>query len=107
MRIDLTSLPLAYTKLVPELFPIGGGLDEFEVISEDTVTVPAGTFDNVFQVQESFRWTFFEAQDLDVTVVQKWLAPDIGIIKFTQVQTRANVTVEVLFELESFALVRG
>ena len=94
-------------ELVPELFPIGGGLDEFEVISEDTVTVPAGTFDNVFQVQESFRWTFFEAQDLDVTVVQKWLAPDIGIIKFTQVQTRANVTVEVLFELESFALVRG
>ena len=91
--------------LVPELFPIGGGVDEFEVLSEETVTVPAGTFDNVFQVQESFRWTFFEAQELDVTIVQKWLAPDVGIIKFTQLQTRANITVEVLFELESFELV--
>ncbi len=91
-------------EIVPERLPIGGGLDEFEVLSEETVTVPAGTFDNVFQVQESFRWTFFEIQDLDVTVAKKWLAPDIGIVKFTQLQTRINVTVEVLFELESFEL---
>ena len=91
-------------EIVPERLPIGGGLDEFEVLSEETVAVPAGTFDNVFQVQESFRWTFFDAQDLDVTIVQKWLAPDIGIVKFTQLQTRFNTTVEVLFELESFEL---
>ena len=91
-------------EIVPERLPLGNGLDEFEVLSEETVTVPAGTFDNVFQVQESFRWTFFDVQDLDVTVVQKWLAPDVGIIKFTQQQTRFNVSVEVLFELESFEL---
>lgn len=90
-------------RLTGELFPIGGGNDQFEVISEETVTVPAGTFDNVFQVQETFKWSIFE-QDLDTTVAQKWLAPDVGIIKFTQSQTRAGVTVEVEFELESFEL---
>ena len=97
-------------QLVPELFPIGGGLDEFEVISEETVTVPAGSFEHVFQVQESFRWGFdIENQNvpLDTTVVKKWVAPDVGIIKFTQSQTRGDVTVESVFELESFELVRN
>lgn len=95
-------------QLVPELFPIGGGLDEFEVISEETLTVPAGTFEHVFQVQESFHWGFdIENQKvpLDITVVKKWVAPDVGIIKFTQSQTRGDVTVDTVFELESFALV--
>lgn len=97
-------------QLVPELFPIGGGLDEFEVISEETVTVPAGTFEHVFQVQESFRWGFdIENQNvaLDTTVVKKWVAPDVGIIKFTQSQTRGDVTVDTVFELESFELVEN
>ena len=97
-------------QLVPELFPVGGGLDEFEVISEETVTVPAGTFEHVFQVQESFRWGFdIENQNvsLDTTVVKKWVAPDVGIIKFTQSQTRGDVTVESVFELEFFELVRN
>ena len=95
-------------QLVPELFPIGGGLDEFEVISEEIVTVPAGTFEHVFQVQESFRWGFdIENQNvpLDITVVKKWVAPDVGIIKFTQSQTRGDVTVDTVFELESFQFV--
>ena len=97
-------------QLVPELFPIGEGLDEFEVLSEETVTVPAGTFEHVFQVQESFRWGFdIENQNfpLDITVVKKWVAPDIGIIKFTQAQTRGDVTIETVFELESFKLVQN
>ena len=96
-------------QLVPELFPLGKGLDEFEVISEETVTVPAGTFEHVFQVQESFRWGFdIENQNfaLDITVAKKWVAPDIGIIKFTQSQTRGDVTIETVFELESFTLIR-
>lgn len=91
-------------KLTPELFPIGGGADEFEVLSEETMTVPAGTFESVFQVQESFKWSIFD-HPLDVTVAQKWLAPNVGIIKFTQTQTREDVTVDVAFELESFELV--
>ena len=90
-------------KLTPELFPIGGGADEFEVLSEETLTVPAGTFENVFQVQESFKWSIFD-HPLDITVAQKWLAPNVGIIKFTQTQTRDDVTVDVAFELESFEL---
>ncbi len=97
-------------QLVPELFPIGEGLDEFEVLSEETVTVPAGTFEHVFQVEESFRWSFdIENQNfpLDITVVKKWVAPDVGIIKFTQAQTRGDVTVETVFELESFKLVQN
>lgn len=97
-------------KLVPELFPLGSGLDEFEVLSEETVAVPAGTFENVFQVQESFRWGFdIGNQDfpLDITVVQKWIAPDVGIIKFTQSQTRGELTVDTVFELDSFKLVQN
>ena len=97
-------------KLVPELFPIGGGLDEFEVLSEETLTVPAGTFEHVFQVQESFRWGFdIGNQDfpLDLTIVKKWIAPDVGIVKFTQSQTRGELTVDTVFELESFKLVEN
>ena len=97
-------------KLVPELFPIGGGFDEFEVLSEETVTVPAGTFEHVFQVQESFRWGFdIGNQDfpLDLTIVKKWIAPDVGIIKFTQSQTRGDLTVDTVFELESFELMNN
>ena len=93
--------------VVPELFPIGDGIDKFEVISEETVTVLAGTFENVFLVQESFQW-HFDLGDMDfpidTTVVQKWIAPDVGIIKFTQKQTRGDVTVETTFELESYEL---
>ncbi len=95
-------------KLVPELLPLDYGKDEFEVLSEETVTVPAGTFENVFQVQESFHW-IFELQgpnfDLDITVVNKWLAPNVGIIKFMQTQTRGDVPVESEFELVSYELV--
>lgn len=95
-------------KLVPELFPLDRGIDEFEVLSEETVTVPAGTYENVFQVQESFHW-IYELEgpdfDLDITVANKWLAPDVGIIKFTQTQTRGGVPVESEFELISFELV--
>ena len=97
-------------QIVPELFPLGGGLDEFEVLTEETVTVPAGTFEHVFQVQESFRWGFdIENQNvpLDITVVKKWVAPDVGIIKFTQSQTRGGETVDAVFELESFTLVEN
>ena len=95
-------------KLVPELFPLDHGKDEFEVLSEETVTVPAGTFENVFQVQESFHW-IFELEgpdfDLDITVANKWLAPNVGIIKFTQTQTRGDISVESEFELVSYELV--
>lgn len=56
-----------------------------------------------------FRWGFdIKNQNvpLDITVVKKWVAPNVGIIKFTQSQTRGDVTVDTVFELESFALVQ-
>ncbi len=95
-------------ELVPELFPLGRGTDKFEVLSIETVTVPAGTYDDVFQVQESFTWgmDFDTAKiTLDTTVTKKWLAPNIGLIKFTQTQIRNDVPVESEFELESYELV--
>ncbi len=96
-------------QLPPENFPLGWGIDEFEVLAEETVTVPAGTFENVFVVQESFWWGFDVGGgmdfSLDTTIVKKWVAPNVGIIKFTQSQTRNDVTVETVFELESFELI--
>ena len=44
---------------------------------------------------------------LDITVVKKWIAPDVGIIKFTQSQTRGELTVDTVFELDSFKLVEN
>ena len=74
------------------------------MLAEEVLIVPAGRFEHVFQVEETFVWKFFD-RDLDQTIVQKWLAPNVGIIKFTQIQTRADVTVEVEFELESYELI--
>lgn len=92
------------------LIPLGSGIDEFEVSFEETATVPAGTFENIYLVQESFHWGIkTEAMNfsLDETITQKWVAPDVGIIKFTQSQTRGGVTVESIFELESYELVNN
>lgn len=96
-------------RLVDDTLPIilGGGIDEFEVRFEDSVTVPAGTFKDVFEVEESFQWslrTEVHNFDIDLTVAQKWVAPDVGIIKFTQEQTRGGLTVVTLYELESYEL---
>lgn len=96
-------------RLVDETLPIilGGGIDEFEVRFEDAVTVPAGTFKDVFEVEESFQWRLQDEEhnfDVDITVAKKWVAPDVGIIKFTQEQTRGGLTVVTLYELESYEL---
>lgn len=96
-------------RLVDETLPIilGGGIDEFEVRFEDAVTVPAGTFKDVFEVEESFQWKLQDEEqnfDIDITLAKKWVAPDVGIIKFTQEQTRGGLTVVTLYELESYEL---
>ena len=96
-------------RLVDDTLPIilGGGIDEFEVRFEDSVTVPAGTFMDVFEVEESFQWSLQTEEhnfDIDITVAKKWVAPDVGIIKFTQEQTRGGLTVATVYELESYEL---
>lgn len=96
-------------RLVDDTLPIilGGGIDEFEVRYEDSVTTLAGTFKDVFEVEESFQWKIQTEDhnfDIDITVAKKWVAPDVGIIKFTQEQTRGGLTVVTLYELESYEL---
>lgn len=96
-------------RLIDDTLPIilGGGIDEFEVRYEDSVTTAAGTFKDVFEVEEAFQWRIQTADhnfDIDLTVAKKWVAPDVGIIKFTQEQTRGDLTVVTLYELESYEL---
>lgn len=91
-----------FTGRLPEGYFIGQGTAEYEVISEEkSMTVPAGTFHNVFRVRETFAWNLI-GQSLDQTVADKWLAPDVGIIKFTQEQTRGGQTVKVTPELVEY-----
>ena len=90
-------------KLPPEGYFIGDGTAKYEVIVEETVTVPAGTFENVFHVRETFAWQF-EEDKLDETVSNKWLAPNVGIIKIEQVQERAGEKIESKLELNFFEL---
>ncbi len=89
--------------LPPEGYYIGSGTAKYEVLAEESVTVPAGTFENVFSIRETFNWNL-EDQQLDQTISTKWVAPDIGIIKVEQVQTRGEQPVETTMELVSYEL---
>lgn len=88
---------------LPDGLFIGEGKASYRVVDESTVTVPAGTFEHVFQVEETFEWTLI-GQQLDRTVSRKWLAPDVGIIQFDQEQTRGGQTERIRAELVSWNL---
>ncbi len=99
------SWEVEYTaKLPPEGYFIGDGTAKYEVIAEETVTVLAGTFEGVFRVRETFTWQFEELGEdkLDETVADKWLAPNVGIIKIEQVQERVGETLKSELELKIF-----
>lgn len=99
------SWKVEFTGKLPEGYFIGQGTAEYKVLSEEkNMTVPAGTFNNVFCIRETFAWDLIE-KSLDKTVADKWLAPDVGIIKFTQEQTRGEQTIEVTSELVEYELV--
>lgn len=94
------SWEVEYTaKIPPEGYFIGSGTAKYEVIAEETVTIPVGTFEKVFHVRETFKWEF-EGEILDDTVSDKWLAPNVGIIKIEQVQERAGEKIESKLELK-------
>ena len=94
-----------FTGKLPEGYFIGQGIAEYEVLSEEeNMTVPAGTFNHVFCVRETFEWSLI-GETLDTTIADKWLAPDVGMIKFTQEQTRGGQTVTVTPELMDYELV--
>jgi hypothetical protein len=67
------------------------------------VTVKAGTFNHVFQVKEDFIWEIF-GQELDRTISRQWLAPNVGIVKFVNEQTRGGETFTTEAELQSYSL---
>jgi len=99
------SWEVEYTaKLPPQGYFIGDGTAKYEVIAEETVTVSAGTYENVFRVRETFTWRFEELGEdkLDETVADKWLAPNVGIIKIEQVQKRVGETLKSELELKYF-----
>jgi len=86
-----------------EGYPVGDGKAEYEVVSEEDLTVKAGSFQHVFQVKEDFTWELF-GQELDHTISRQWLAPNAGIIKFSQEQTRGGQTVVTEATLQSYSL---
>jgi len=88
---------------VPDGFYVGSGKAKYDVISEENLTVKAGTFIHVFQVQEDFTWEIF-GQELDHTISRQWLAPNVGIIKFINEQTRGGETFTTEAELQSYSL---
>ncbi|HID55074.1 TPA: hypothetical protein EYP37_00985 [Candidatus Poribacteria bacterium] len=89
---------------LPEGYYIGEGKAEYEVVDESTLTVPAGIFDHVMQVKESFSWTLM-GQILDETISRKWLAPDVGIIKVVEEQTRGGEMIMNTLRLLSYEIV--
>jgi len=88
---------------LPDGLFIGEGKAAYRVVDESTVVVPAGTFDHVFQVEETFEWTLI-GQQLDKTVSRKCLAPDVGLVKMDQEQTRGGQTERIQAQLASFEL---
>lgn len=90
---------------LPEGYYIGEGRADYEVVDESTLTVPAGTFEHVMQVKETFSWTLL-GQTLDETISRKWLAPDVGIIKVVEEQTRGGETVTNTLQLLSYEIVK-
>lgn len=88
---------------VPDGFFVGSGKSTYKVLSEEKMSVKAGTFEHVFQVEEDFIWEIF-GQELDHTIAKQWLAPNVGMIKFITEQTRGGETFIAEAELESYSV---
>jgi hypothetical protein len=88
---------------VPDGYFVGSGKSTYKVLSEEEVSVKAGTFEHVFQVEEDFTWEIF-GQELDHTIAKQWLAPNVGMIKFITEQTRGGETFITEAELESYSV---
>ncbi len=88
---------------VQDGFSVGEGTAKYRVVDESTLTTAAGTFEHVFQIEETFTWTLFD-QPLDTTVSRKWLAPNVGIVKIDQTQTRGKQTQSTSADIVSFEL---
>jgi|UniRef100_A0A7V3RIE9 hypothetical protein len=64
-----------------------------KIITKESVTVPAGTYDDCWKVMDIFT---------DGTIAETsyvWLAPDVGQVKMTFTEQDTNFTVDVKLEL--------
>ena len=82
-----------YEGFTTDGFYIGEGKASYRVVDETTLDTPAGTFEHVFQVEETFEWKILN-QEVDTTISRKWLAPDIGIVMIDQEQARGRQEAE-------------
>jgi hypothetical protein len=67
---------------VPDGYWVGNGTAVYEVISEEDLTVEAGSFQHVFKVKEDFIWELI--QEVTHIVSYHWVAPNVGVVKFIQ-----------------------
>jgi hypothetical protein len=88
---------------LPEGFFVGSGVAVYEVVSEEDLTVEAGSFQHVFQVKEDFTWELL-GQEIDHIVSHHWVAPNVGIVKFAQEETIGGETVVIEATLKSYSL---
>jgi len=82
---------------------VGSGTAEYQVVSQEELTVEAGTFQNVFKIKEDFTWEL-EGEQLDHIITYHWLAADVGIIKFMQEETIGEQTIITEATLQSYVL---
>lgn len=90
-------------KVQPGGFFVGSGTATYEVVSEEELTVKAGSFNHVFQVKEDFTWELL-GREIDHIVTYHWLAPNVGIVKFVQEETIGGETIVTEASLRSYSL---
>ena len=73
------------------------------MVSEEELTVEAGSFQHVFQVKEDFTWELL-GREIDHIVSYHWVAPNVGIVKFAQEETIGGETVVIEATLKSYSL---
>lgn len=88
---------------LPEGYYVGEGTAIYEVISEEDLTVAAGSFRHVFQVREDFTWELLD-NEVDHIVTHQWVAPDVGIVKFTQEENIGGETIITEAVLQSYSI---
>ncbi len=92
-----------FTAFLTDGIPIGTGTARYRVIEEAEIETPAGAFQHAVLVEEDFEWTL-DGFPIDRTVSRKWLAPDVGIVRIEQTQTRGEQTEERRVQLINYSL---
>lgn len=64
-----------------------------EVMGQENVTVPAGTFNDCWKIRE-----------VDEDTLYMYMALDIGMVKWTQSEIDADTTMDMLWELETYTV---